>query len=673
MKRLVLLLVVAVLVALSLPAESYPQGLPRGGFPSGDAANGCNCHGAQPNASLAVTLEGLPESYAAGTDYRLWLNVSHDPVSRVAGPTHYGGFSLRASIGTFADDANLSVSGDGRRVSHSGVGTVLNRHQHWLLVWTAPASPREAVTFNYLVISTDGDSTSSGDAWTVGQASTIGEGSRSALHEADVPLLSTLLLLPLLGAAAICIGRRSPLLPRTVALGTSLVSLTVAVAVFLQASGGGYRLMEEYVWSEKLGISLLFGVDGISAPMVLLTGLLTPLAIIFAWNERRQPALFFALLLVMETALLGVFVSLDYFVFYLFWEVTLIPMFFLIAVWGGPRKRYASLKFFLYTFTASAVMLVGFMALYFEAGMESFSMIEIQAQSHRFSDGFQLWVFAALFLSFAVKMPMVPWHTWLPDAHVEAPTAGSVLLAGLMLKMGLYGLIRAALPVAPDGAEAFVPVMVAVAVASILYGALLSLGQTDLKKLVAYASISHMGVALLGVATLTELGIAGGVFMMFAHGLLSPAMFMVAGVLLHQVGTRNIPKLGGLAQKQPCTAALFVVVFLGSLGLPGLAIFVAEFAVFVAFFQTHGYWLLLPLVGVVLTAGYHLWALQRIFFGPLHPKTDLGRVDEAPWYETLPLTVIIGLALLFGIAPWLLMDPVTGAVHDLLQLMGVVT
>ncbi len=489
----------------------------------------------------------------------------------------------------------------------------------------------------------------------------------------DFPWLSYLLVFPLIGALWIFAFRNSPAAPRMIALLTTLFTLGLSIIVFLKAgSGSGFRLMEEYVWAPKLGVSLLLGIDGLSSPMVLLTGIIGPLTIIFAWHEKERPALFFALLLIMQTALFGVFVTLDYFVFYVFWEVVLIPMFFLIAIWGGSNKRYASIKFFIYTFTASVVMLVGFMALYFEAGANSFSMIEITKANINFTEDFQIWVFAALFIGFAVKIPSVPWHTWLPDAHVEAPTAGSILLAGVMLKMGLYGLMRAAIPVVPLGAEYFIPVMVVLAIVSILYGAALSLGQEDLKKLVAYSSVSHMGVALLGVATMTELGFAGAVFMMFAHGILSPAMFMIAGVMLHQLGTRDIPKLGGLARHQPKTAGLFVVIFMGSLGLPGMAVFVSELAVFIAFFQTHGYWLLLPISGMVLTAGYHLWALQRSMFGDDSDHVDLKNAHEAPWYEFYPLFMIIIIAAFFGIFPHYLMDPITVACYDILAIMGAV-
>ena len=488
----------------------------------------------------------------------------------------------------------------------------------------------------------------------------------------NFPWLSYLLVFPLIGALWTFGFRDSPHAPRIIALFTTLFTLIISFIVFFKTgSKSGYSLMEEYVWAPNFGISLLLGVDGLSSPMVLLTGIIGPLTVIFAWHEKEKPALFFALLLVMQTALFGVFITLDYFVFYVFWEIVLIPMFFLIAIWGGENRRYASIKFFIYTFTASVIMLVGFMALYFETGAETFSMIEIAKQNGNFSESFQIWVFAALFIGFAVKIPSVPWHTWLPDAHVEAPTAGSILLAGVMLKMGLYGLIRAALPVAPLGAEYFVPVMVVLGIVSILYVAAFSLGQTDLKKLVAYSSVSHMGVALLGVATMTELGLAGAVFMMFAHGILSPAMFMVAGVLLHQVGTRDIPKLGGLAKHQPNTAGVFVVIFMGSLGLPGMAVFVAELSVFIAFFESHGYWLILPIFGMVLTAGYHLWALQRAIFGEDSEQIDIKNVHEAPWYEMYPMFAIIVLAVLFGIFPHYLMDPITVACYDILNFMGV--
>ena len=501
---------------------------------------------------------------------------------------------------------------------------------------------------------------------------TIESRSEMTLEFGNFPWLSYLLVFPLIGSFWCFSFRNNPEVHKFIALGTTLFTFIISCIVFVKAgNGSGFRLMEEYIWAPNLGVSLLLGVDGLSSPMVLLTGIIGPLTVIFSWHEKDKPALFFSLLLIMQTALYGVFITLDYFVFYIFWEVVLIPMFFLIAIWGGDNRKYASVKFFIYTFTASVIMLVGFMALYFEAGVNSFSMIDIANNSTDFSREFQIWVFAALFIGFAVKIPSVPWHTWLPDAHVQAPTAGSILLAGVMLKMGLYGLMRAALPPLPIGAEVFVPIMVILAIISILYGAILSLGQTDLKKLVAYSSVSHMGVALLGVATMTELGFAGAVFMMFAHGILSPAMFMIAGVILHQLGTRDIPKLGGIAQRQPTTTGLFVVIFLGSLGVPGMAVFVSELSVFIAFFESHGYLLLLPIFGMVITAGYHLWALQRAIFGVDSEKIDIKKVHEAPWYEMYPMFILIFIAAFFGIFPHYLMDPISTASYDILDFMGV--
>ena len=495
-----------------------------------------------------------------------------------------------------------------------------------------------------------------------------------------VPILSLLILVPFLGGLTTMLASRSWLChPRYIALGTTIITLVLSLYAFGTVFGDdngeantyGLSLWEDYPLLEDLGVHIQLGVDGLSAPMVLLTGLLGILTVIYAWDESKRPNQFFGLLLLLQASLLGVFTSVDYFVFYIFWEAVLIPMFFLIGVWGGENRRYASIKFFLYTFTASMVMLVGIMALYFEAGAQTFNMMELAKVAPEFSRNFQLWVFGALFFGFAVKVPVVPWHTWLPDAHVEAPTAGSAWLAGVMLKMGAYGLIRAALPMAPQGAEAFVPVMVILAVVSILYGALLSLGQKDLKKLVAYASISHMGLVLLGIATLTPLGLAGAVFMMFAHGIISPAMFMIAGTLQHRVKTRRIPELSGLVQRMPILGSLWLIIFLGSLGLPGMAAFIAEFTVFVAFWESHGWWLVIPILGVLLSGAYHLWALQRALFGPLDPKFEEGKIADGSWNENMPVAVLMLLAVLFGILPALVMDMVDTSVVNILENMGV--
>ena len=488
-----------------------------------------------------------------------------------------------------------------------------------------------------------------------------------------IPWLAFLIFTPLIGVAMILFFRQNTEAPRLIAMLTTITTLCMSLIVFTKAgSDSGFKMLENYDWAPGYGFSLLIGVDGLSSPMILLTGLLGPMTVMFAWDEEKRRALFFSLLLLMQTAVYGVFLTLDYLMFYVFWELTLIPMFFLIAVWGGENRKYASIKFFIYTFTASVIMLVGFMALYFEAGLGTFSMIEIAKVSPEFDRTFQIWTFAALFIGFAVKIPVVPWHTWLPDAHVQAPTAGSIILAGLMLKLGLYGMIRAALTAAPLGAEYFQDLMIVLAIISILYGGMLSLAQDDLKKLVAYSSVSHMGISLLGIATFTELGLAGAMYMGFAHGILSPGMFMIAGSIHHQVGTRSIDKLGGIAQKQPNTAGMYAVIFLGSLGLPGLAVFISELSVFIAFFETHGYWVLLPLMGMLITAGYHLWALQRSVFGELTEKIDVEKMHESPWYESSPMFAVIILSVIFGIYPHILMEPVTTACYDVLRVMGVI-
>jgi len=496
----------------------------------------------------------------------------------------------------------------------------------------------------------------------------------------NIPVISLIILLPLIGAVATFFLGRYERYAKHVALAFSAAAFVLSLCVVYAfvtvpdaSSPGyhdGYQFYEDYTWIETIGVHYTVGLDGISLPMFVLSTLLCMLSVIFSWDTTLRPKAYFGLILVLEVGVLGVFTALDYFMFYVFWEVVLIPMYFMIGVWGGPRKDYAAIKFFIYTHIASLAMLIAIMAMYFEAGLNSFSMERIALVSPGFDTGIQVAIFGALFFGFGVKLPMVPFHTWLPDAHVEAPTAGSVLLAGLLLKMGGYGLIRVAIPSLPAGAQELAWLMAVIAVVSIVYGAMLCLAQKDLKKMVAYSSISHMGFVLLGYATLTQLGVTAGVFQMFAHGLVTAVLFMMCGVIQHKCGTRMIPSLGGLAKKMPIAATLLTAGFLASLGLPGLVSFAAEFLIFASMFDTWGLWLLVPIAAVAVTAAYYLWALQRSVFGPLTDKIDTSHLHDVSWYEGLPVAVLIALIALFGVFPMLIFSRIDAAVELVLRVFG---
>jgi NADH-quinone oxidoreductase subunit M len=430
----------------------------------------------------------------------------------------------------------------------------------------------------------------------------------------------------------------------------------------------GWHYLEAYPWIPAFGIQYKVGLDGISMPMYVLTTLLTFLSCIFSWDIKTRVKEYFALFLLLEIAILGVFVALDLFLFYVFWEVVLVPMYLIINLWGGPRKEYAAIKFFLYTFSASLIMLVGIIALYLATGAKTFDLTELATLKNTLAPALQIWIFAALFVGFVVKMPQVPVHTWLPDAHVEAPTAGSVLLAGVLLKMGSYGIIRVSLPLLPAGAEFFQPILLFIGVLSIIYGAFVCLAQQDLKRLVAYSSISHMGAVLLGIALGSELGILGAVYMMFAHGLISPLLFMIVGAIQHGVGTREIRLLGGIALKLPKAGFIMIAGALASAGLPGMVQFIAEFLIFVETYRLLGFFVLLPLLTVIITAGYYLWALRRAVFGEVAPAVASGHDVKA--YEFWPMLALVVLIIFFGIWPAPLLSDIAGAVQPLVTLLG---
>ncbi|MFQ6060420.1 MAG: NuoM family protein, partial [Thermoplasmata archaeon] len=441
------------------------------------------------------------------------------------------------------------------------------------------------------------------------------------------PLISLLLLVPVVAAIIIYVLPLSNRNTKILAVSLSIMPLILSIVLVLGVISPYVELSAEHnfyayekgEWIPQVGIYYSVGVDALSAVLVLLTTILTTLALIHSWKEKHRHREFNAMLLFMETTIIGVFVSLDTFLFFIFWEAGLVPMYFLIAIWGGPNKRYAAIKFFLYTQAASLLVLIGILA--FRLASHSFSMITI-IESNPIAPIFQDLMFLALLIGFGTKLPMVPVHTWLPDAHVEAPTAGSVILAGVLLKMGGYGLIRFNVQMLPDVSDWLYTLFAVIGVISMIYGAFVCLAQDDLKRMIAFSSISHMGIVMLGIAAWrlggSEIGMAGAIFQMFAHGLISAALFMIAGSVGHNVGTRKISELGGIAPKVPNTAGFMMVSFLASLGLPGLVGFVAELSVFIGTYEAFGLWILIPILAVVITAGYYLYAMQRAIFGPFN-------------------------------------------------------
>ncbi len=502
------------------------------------------------------------------------------------------------------------------------------------------------------------------------------------LIPSSIPLLSLIVFLPTLGALVTYLSG-SDRAARAVALAFSLVVLGLATALllgflspsdfalptYLTAGGHKYYDVERADWVPSLNVHYFLGADQLSVVLVFLNALLTPLALAIGWDEHHRVREFFAMFLFMETTISGVFLSLDLFQFLIFWEVGLVPMYFIIAVWGGPRKRYAAIKFFMYTFLASIPLLVSVFAFYFYSSPHTFDMTAIIDSAPIPPGTIGDLLFVALLVAFGTKLPTWPLHTWLPDAHVEAPTGGSVILAGILLKLGGYGLIRFNVQMIPDAARDMYWLLAAVGVISILYGALVCLAQDDLKRLVAFSSVSHMGFVTLGIAagvygyTQTGyssgavLGFTGAIFQMFAHGLVSAALFMVAGSLGHKLGTRNISEMGGLARKAPWLATFMMISFLASLGLPGLVGFVAEFSVFLGVYAAFGLLVFIPILTVVFTAAYYIWAMQRAIFGPVNPRwestTDLHR------FEVAPLAVLVASIALFGIVPVVLLGMIS--------------
>ena len=486
-----------------------------------------------------------------------------------------------------------------------------------------------------------------------------------------MPLLSTIVFLPLVGAVVLALTPRGGVRAfRAVAALFSGATLALSLLALLgfQPDRAELQYVERAPWIPSLGVSYFLGVDGLSLPLIVLTALLTFLAVLASWQLQLRPREYFAALLVLETGVLGVFSALDLALFFLFWEVELIPMYLLIGIWGGPRREYAAVKFVIYTLLGSALMLVGILALYFHTpAPHTFDMLALGQM--RWEPAFANLAFLFLLFGFAVKLPVFPLHTWLPDAHVEAPTAVSVLLAGVLLKMGAYGLLRVNVGILPEAAREYAPLIGVLAVVNVLYGAAVSMVQRDLKALVAFSSISHMGYVLLGMAALSHVSLSGAALQMFTHGTITGLLFLLVGSLYERTHTREIAEMAGLAARMPLLATIFVLAGLASLGLPGLSGFVAEFTVFVGAFPAIPVLTALGAAGIVLTAGYLLWMLQRVFFGPINPRFD--SLDDPRGLEVVPLLALVGVIVLIGLYPSLLTDVVDNGVVPLAARLGV--
>jgi len=490
-----------------------------------------------------------------------------------------------------------------------------------------------------------------------------------------LPVLSLIVLIPLLFSAFAFLTKTREQ-ARVVALMGTLITLILTLYMYFSfdSSSAAMQFEELASWIPSLGINYHLGVDGVSMPLILLNAIVIPLLILFTWDDvRSTPNRFYGLILAMQGAVIGVFISLDFFLFYVFWELTLIPLFFMVNIWGGPNKRHASIKFFIYTHVASLVMLLGIFGLYFAAwdqtGVANMGIAHLMSQFPMIGSGIARdAIFLALLFGFLVKLPIVPFHSWLPDAYAEAPTAGSVLF--ILLKIAGYGIFRVILPMLPatGSPDMMITILGLLGSVSIVYGAFLALSQKDLKRMVAYSSVSHMGFVTLGAAGLVTLSISGAMFQQFSHGLIMSIMFMSVGVIQASTGTRIINDLGGLATKMPKRAVIMMLAFMAFLGLPGLTGFIAEFMVFTFSYVNVPTFVILALFGVVITAGYHLWAMQRTMFGVYNGK--IGKVFDLSNVQTFSMAVIALLVLYFGLNPSPVLDMMITGSNEIVSLMA---
>jgi NADH-quinone oxidoreductase subunit M len=504
-------------------------------------------------------------------------------------------------------------------------------------------------------------------------------------------VLSVGTFLPMVGVLLLLIvPKANDQLIKMVALLTSIATLAVGVFTLFKFNfdqAGSMQFVAENKWIPLIKSSYFIGVDGISLPMYVLSMVITLLVVIYSLNHipaPGNPKAFFILMLVLQTGMAGTFIAQDLILFFVFFELVLLPMYFMIGVWGGENRQYASLKFFLYTMFGSALMLVAFLALFFKTGAESFAIPYLVENGGAIARNVQIWIFAGMFIGFAVKVPMFPFHTWLPDAHTQAPTQGSVILAAILLKLGTYGFIRIAIPILPEAAKAWAPYIGGLAVIGIIYGALGCLAQTDMKRLIAFSSVAHMGFVMLGISTLTDFGMSAAMFGMVAHGLITGMLFFVAGSIKERYHTLEIKRLGGLLTQMPRMGWILGMASMASLGLPGLAGFWGEFpAILSAYNPAEGLnvtvfrvYMVIAALGTVLAAAYLLWLFQRVAFGEPkaefaggshgaddHGHSEFEDVNKFEWIAWTPLLIAI---VVFGVVPNLLFSMIDPAVHGIL-------
>ncbi|MBI4397214.1 MAG: NADH-quinone oxidoreductase subunit M [Elusimicrobia bacterium] len=487
-------------------------------------------------------------------------------------------------------------------------------------------------------------------------------------------VLSLITFLPLVGAALILLlNNEKKAAIRWTASIFSAIPLAVSLWLYVNfdSASSAVQFLEKIPWIPAFNIHYSVGVDGLSLPMVVLTTLLSFLSVIASFGIENRIKEYFFWFLLLETGMLGVFVALDFFLFYVFFEITLVPMYFLIGVWGGPKKEYAAIKFFLYTLFGSVFLLLGILMLYFSSEPRTFDLLELAAQSGKFVGTKFILVFLAIYLGFAIKIPAFPFHTWLPLAHVEAPTAVSVILAGVLLKMGTYGLLRISYPILPEATRWFLLPMIIIAFINIVYGAFCAMAQKDMKRMVAYSSINHMGYCMLGMAAITganaSAGLSGAVLQMVTHGLITGSLFLLVGVIYDRAHTRNIDEFGGLGSIMPVYAGVMTVQAMASLGLPGLAGFIAEFLCFLGAFGQPQFriWVILSVIGIVVTAAFFLKLVKDVFLG--EPNKRWAALPDMNARELVTLVPLVILTIVLGVYPRLVLRVMDSTLTSLIQ------